>query len=342
MPDDQASNNLPAPIVEALSGIPKALLPASLKALDRLVGAAIDIPVAWLGQHKAKIDAQTEAYKSVEAAIAKTAATEAGADSEIVQRALDVLVRKQYRKQSNREAVATAMIEDLSVTPGEQHSTGASASEPPTSLPLDEDWLNVFERYAEDASTERMQKLWGRVIAGEVRKPGRYSLRTLRFLSEFSQADALTFAEFANNAFSDFAPKKLVSAEGQDIRQLIYLESSGLIQGATGFGLSRNMTFNSQGLTWTREGTLIIFFRGAPNGKVESEGCVLTPLGQELVSLLPGRDPRAAARRVATAIRSPEIESAQLCVAAPNDQWLVMETFWSKDTPSPYSTNQAP
>lgn len=97
----------------------------------------------------------------------------------------------------------------------------------------DDDWLNVFERYVEDASSERLQGLWGKVLAGEIRRPGRFSTRTLRFLSEFSQADALTFESFAKSAFADNAPKKAVTnKEDRNIGHLIHLEASGLIQGA--------------------------------------------------------------------------------------------------------------
>src|SRR5262245_25033609 len=113
MSQDESHSNLPAQIADAIAGFPKALIPSSLKALDRLMGAAVDIPVAKLAQQKAKIDAQTEAYKLVEGAIAKAAASEAGADAETVGRAVEVLVRKSYRKQVNRDAVATAMLEDL-------------------------------------------------------------------------------------------------------------------------------------------------------------------------------------------------------------------------------------
>ncbi|HEX5536377.1 MAG TPA: hypothetical protein VFX27_04225, partial [Sphingobium sp.] len=144
MTEPQEPSNLPAQIGEEIAAVPKALVPASLKALDRLVGAAVDIPVAWLAQKKAKIDAQTQAYTLVEASIAKAAAAEAGADKETIQRAVDVLVRKSYRKQLNREAVATAMLADL--TANTEHVTFESSGN--LGGP-DEDWLNVFERYAE-------------------------------------------------------------------------------------------------------------------------------------------------------------------------------------------------
>lgn len=240
---ESENSNLPAQIADALLSIPKALTPSVLKALDRLVGAAFDIPAAWLAQKKAKIDSQTESYRMVEAAIAQAVALGAGADPETAQRAMNVLVRKEYQKQINREAVAAAMVEEIreSGIPLENGTNSLITEE------LDDDWLNIFEKHAEDASSERLQGLWGRVLAGEIRRPGRFSTRTLRFLSEFSQADALTFETFAKCAFGDAAPKKLlISSEQKDIRDLIYLESNGIIQGSSGLGLQKNITFKKK------------------------------------------------------------------------------------------------
>lgn len=328
MSDQQESSNLPAEIADAITSIPKALMPSSIKALDRLIGAAVDIPVAWLAQKRARIDAQTQAYSLVEASIAKAAASDAGADQETIQRALSVLVRKEYRKQVNRQSVAAAMIEDLSLS---ENQSEEEITVPPADL--DSDWLNVFERYAEDASTDRMQNLWGRVLAGEIRKPGRYSMRTLRFLSEFSQADALTFAEFGNSVFGDLAPNVLVKPDGMlDIRNLIFLESAGLIQGASGFGLNNSRTFDSNGNAFLQEGPLVIMLKGVKETKIDIPCCVLTPLGQELLTLLPTRDSKESARKVAFSIRNAKIESAYLMtIVSSSGQLLPMEVLWQKE-----------
>lgn len=322
-------SNLPAQIAEVIAGVPKALIPNSVKALDRLIGAAVDIPVAWMAQKKAQIEAQTQSYTSIEKSIAEEAAKIAGGNADTVQNAVNILVRKAYQKQINRKSVATAMVEDMRTNPGENSHTPNEA--PPPNL--DEDWLNVFERYAEDASTERMQNLWGRVLAGEIRKPGRYSMRILRFPSEFSQADGLTFAEFCTSAFGDLAPKSLVKPQkDKDIRSLIFLESAGLIQGASGLGLTNKVTFDSSGNAIMREGPLALLLQGLPGETFEYETCVLTPLGQELLSLIPGRDARAAARKVAQSIKSAAIKSAFLTtISQSNDTLILTEIIWQPE-----------
>lgn len=329
MTDETNVSNLPASIAPAIAGIPAALVPASVKALDRLLGAAVDIPVAWLEQQKAKIKAKTASIEAVEGAIGNSVATKIVSDEDVIEAATAALLRKEYRRTKNLEAVGVAMIEDMA-TSGQ---SGAENAPPPDDV--DEDWLNVFERYAESASSERMQKLWGRVLSGEVRKPGKFSLRTLRFLSEFSQADALTFADFCENCFGDMAPSKLVRPDGQkDIRHLIYLESAGLIQGASGIGgLSLSINVNSSGNGMIREGALGILFQTEPNTKIEFSTVTLTPLGQELVALLPQRDKVKVAERVAEAIRSDKIHSCYLYALPDNGPASPMKVLWQKPAP---------
>lgn len=156
-------------------------------------------------------------------------------------------------------------------------------------------------------------------------------MRTLRFLSEFSQADALGFSALCQNSFGDLAPKILVKPlDRADIRDLLYMESAGLIQGASGTGLRSKQIFDSAGRLWIREGSLAIMMNGLANTEFEYEVIALTPLGQELVTLLPGRDARAAARAVAMAIRRPEVTSAYLMFIQNDGGALTMEILWQK------------
>jgi Protein of unknown function (DUF2806) len=307
MPDTEP--NLPATIVNSVGLIPAAFVPASIKALDRLIGAVVDIPVAWLEQQKAKISSKTRSLVSVESSIASAVAQHVGADTDTVIRATESLVRKAYRKQTNLTFVASAMIEDMS----EAGDDAAPTTE------VDDDWLNVFERYAEDASTDRMQKLWGRVLGGEIRKPGKFSIRTLRFLSEFSQADALEFSIFAQMSFSNFAPKRLVVPDTvDDIRHLLSLEAAGLISGASGLGLTSTVRFNSNGQAVMLEPPVALIFTGEPNAEFVTEIVALTPLGQELVALVPNRNALEAAIKVAEAMRQPTIKTASAGTATGN------------------------
>lgn len=332
MSNNEQPSNLPTPIAVAVAGIPAALVPVCIKALDRLIGAVVDIPVAWLEYHKSRIVSKTEAFRKIDGAITVNAAVKAGSNEQFADRALDNLVRKSYRQLGNKEAVSAAMLEDLRENPAEQapYKATTSDAEPPA---IDDDWLNVFERYAEDASTERMQKLWGRVLAGEVRKPGKYGMRTLRFLSEFSQADALEFSQFCQHSFGGFAPKSLVKSN-KDITNLLAMEAAGLIQGTSGVGLELTLTFDASGCVYLIEKPLAMMLTGMPNTELVYEVISLTPLGQELVTLLPGRDARNAARSVGSAMRKREATSGFVMLVGENGSATPMEILWQDAAPS--------
>ena len=63
--------------------------------------------------------------------------------------------------------------------------------------PVDEDWITRFFNYAEDISNEEMKELWGKILAGEIKRPKSYSLRTLNILRNLSKEEANVFLKFA-------------------------------------------------------------------------------------------------------------------------------------------------
>lgn len=197
-----------------------------------------------------------------------------------------------------------AAIEDMRAV-GNESTTEPELDQ---ALDVDDDWLNIFERHAEDASTERMQRLWGRVLAGEIRKPGSFAPRTLRFLSEFSQADAITFLSFCENAFGEFSPSALVKDNRHDIRDLIRLESSDLIQGALGLGLTFTLKFNGEGKNFLIEGNMGIMLISELDSKIPVNVLGMSLLGQQVMRLITDLDVRVAARKVAESIRGPLIK----------------------------------
>jgi hypothetical protein len=187
-----------------------------------------------------------------------------------------------------------------------------------------------------------MQKLWGRVLAGQIRKPGKFSMRTLRFLSEFSQEDAVRFAEVANVAFGDSAPKSLlVSEETKDIRPLMHLEAAGLIDGVMDLGVTQTLPMNENGLAFLSEGGLSVVLRGQPNSSVKHQIIALTPVGTELLALIPERNKLDAARRVAFAIRTPDLKAAMLAVAAGEGQVRTFEVLWDDEAQPSMTEPQA-
>ena len=68
----------------------------------------------------------------------------------------------------------------------------------------DPDWTARFFDCVQDVSSDDMQKIWAKILAGEIETPGRTSLRTLSILRDMSQNDAKRFSELMIFRISDF------------------------------------------------------------------------------------------------------------------------------------------
>lgn len=58
---------------------------------------------------------------------------------------------------------------------------------------VSEDWILRFFNSVQDISSKDMQKLWGKILAGEVKHPNSFSLRCLDILSKMSENEAKIF-----------------------------------------------------------------------------------------------------------------------------------------------------
>jgi hypothetical protein len=116
----------------------------------------------------------------------------------------------------------------------EHLSDDLGSSDPNPKTPED-DWLNVFERYAENASSEKLRDLWGRVLAKEIRKPKSFSLRTMRFVSELDVETAAIFEKHSKAVIDGaYILKSDSLLEGKVFTELLALEDAGLLAGVDG------------------------------------------------------------------------------------------------------------
>ena len=62
----------------------------------------------------------------------------------------------------------------------------------------DHDWTARFFNYMQDVSSEEMQSLWAKVLAGEIERPGSISIRSLSILRNLDQATAKLFQKLSS------------------------------------------------------------------------------------------------------------------------------------------------
>lgn len=126
-----------------------------------------------------------------------------------------------------------------------------AAEELPPSVdkrPADEDWVAQFFNLSQDVGDEEMQTLWARILAGEVARPGKYSLRTLQAVKLLSKEDARLFSQYCsyvwqpaggalcrytNNETNEYLAGKGVGlVERQHLQNLNLVYSGGLMTGS--------------------------------------------------------------------------------------------------------------
>lgn len=127
---------------------------------------------------------------------------------------------REVRQKNNIQKVVQAAAMDLNANPKQNEDK------------VDDDWGAFFFDNVQDVSNEEIQNIWAKILAGEIRRPGSYALRTLRVLKDLSKEEALSFRDLspyiidhcAVYLYSDNFRKNYT--EGR----LITLQDAGLIQ----------------------------------------------------------------------------------------------------------------
>ncbi len=197
--------------------VSESVLPApirrnALKAFDRLCSALIDVPVGALERRAAEKRAESEARIKIRDEITTQITQQIKVDPEYALRAGHKYAEKIIREQLNLDKISAIAANEL------KNSESSNPTNPDTSEPneklsadssnqeansgekkvIDDDWLNSFETAARQKSTEDIQLRFARVLAGEIEKPGSYSIRTVKILCELDQDVAVLFKKLCS------------------------------------------------------------------------------------------------------------------------------------------------
>jgi len=171
----------------------------TVAALDRLVGNAVDFLNLPIERRNVQARAKIEGERKLIEAISDYTIDRMKTDPEFANRAAENYIRSIGNRQENKDGVAKYAIEDL------RRDTSSEEAGPE----LDSSFLNKFERLAEDASSEQLREKWGRVLAGEIRRPGTFSSKVLRVVDELEQSTAILFETLCESRLGYLLPRCL-------------------------------------------------------------------------------------------------------------------------------------
>lgn len=175
----------------------------AVAAIDRLIGNVFDRLNAPLEARIAEIRAQSAARIKIIDTLTALGIERLQSNPEIAARAVQAHIDTIIRRYQNKLSVVAAAIEDLERQPP---NPDEAESGPET---LSEEFLSRFQRYAEDATQETLRQKWGRILAAEIRKPGTFSLKTMRIVDELDRTSALLFERLCEHRIGNCIPKCL-------------------------------------------------------------------------------------------------------------------------------------
>ena len=174
----------------------------------------------------------------------------------------------------------------------------------------DHDWTARFFGDVQDVSSEEMQNLWAKILAGEVERPGSTSIKALGILKNLDKTTANMFRMFCSICVSirldgitiddarvpflgDYSEGNALRDYGFDFGKLNVLSEHGVINpeyntwhdyvSSTGLNLPQTQTlvhipFCFQGKYWI----LVPMGTGTQGKKLRLSGVALTQSGQEI------------------------------------------------------------
>lgn len=159
----------------------------------------------------------------------------------------------------------------------------------------DEDWVYQFFNYCEDVGNGDMQGIWARLLAGEIGRPGSFSLRTLTIVKQLRREEAELFTRFCSLAWI-LEGRELIPIAGNlndcgiprslDTEDLFEIQTMGLIlvdlEGTQEITSKYKRTCGQEPHRLDYFGDRYKAFDSGGPGNLPVGICTFTPAGKEL------------------------------------------------------------
>jgi hypothetical protein len=206
---------------------------------------------------------------------------------------VEIETRSEKYAELARAANADILRKEVNVAKAILHAetTLEPETQPPNADHPSDDWIYRWRDYASTVSHEELQLLWGRVLAGEVKAPGTFSLRFLNFLNNLGKHDAQLIATAMPYVISDFISRETnehLERAGLTFANLLLLQELGILTGVDGLGLRKTFSaLPGQRIRMLLRSHGIGIGFEAPEGtsSLEIAAYVVTGLGQQLARL---------------------------------------------------------
>lgn len=196
-------------------------------------------------------------------------------------------------ERANEQLISENIRNEVNITRALLHAEEALESEPqtPPEEKIDDDWLFRWRDSASQVSSEDLQNLWGRLLAGEIKAPGSYSLRTLEFLKNLSQREAEAIAKLSQFVIGNVIFREASEALekcGVTFDFLLNMQQLGVISGVEAIGMSvtwKSLDPSKFVQSLISNSMVLIVSSDDPKKTVSMPAYMLTAIGQQVLSL---------------------------------------------------------
>jgi hypothetical protein len=151
------------------------------------------------------------------------------------------------------------------------------------------DWLFRWRDSAADVSNKELQILWGKILAGEVKAPGTFSLRTVDFLKNISKEEAEEIAKLAPYIISGSIWRTDdLEQKGLPYGYMLRMQELGILNGIEAANLTQTISsVNSSHFIAHLIGTdrLLVVQHDDPKKTITLSCYRLTTVGAEIMKL---------------------------------------------------------
>ena len=156
----------------------------------------------------------------------------------------------------------------------------------------DPDWTARFFDCVQDVSSADMQKIWAKILAGEVETPGRTSLRTMETLRNMMKRDAVMFKEFCDFVIDDnfvFYGELSKDLDALNYNILLHLQDCGLISLGSNLATRYKLAEHNYITLKHHSGVLLITREHEAGADLTIPAARLTSIGIELFLVVDGK-----------------------------------------------------
>ncbi len=195
---------------------------------------------------------------------------------ELMKRAHQRMTYQELVKQNNIESVIGMAYQAI------------GNDEKVTDEPVDEDWILRFFNSVQDVSRAEMQRIWAGILAGEIRRPSSFSLRTLETLHNISKDEAELFQRIhkyiIKNGKRRYIPNEdvLLQNAGINYSDIVRLEECGLINADSNLAIQHEKVYH---MSLAQNNKYVVFATAKNKFYLKVRVFPLTRVGCEIESL---------------------------------------------------------